>query len=211
MDEIMNSRSQSQEVFERVWARVMGSAAPRETAAAAPASEPQPEPVSQPAPQAQPVMAPQRPAPPPQRPQPAPPQPQPKPQPKPCCLRQQVMDSLEQWHLARLLLRRAGKQSRQVSNLAAQLHQQAKQLSAAYFLQSGVRYWPVAQLTPPRMTTYVGGLRQLYQRGQALTEEFQKCRTKGGSPDLVELYGQLAQEGVKRAAVLRRLLEQTGM
>lgn len=207
MDEIMNSRSQSQEVFERVWARVMGSAAPRETAAAAPAPEPQPEPVSQPAPQAQPVMAPQRPTPPPPRPQPAPP----RPQPKPCCLRQQVMDSLEQWHLARLLLRRAGKQSRQVSNLAAQLHQQAKQLSAAYFLQSGVRYWPVAQLTPPRMTTYVGGLRQLYQRGQALTEEFQKCRTKGGSPDLVELYGQLAQEGVKRAAVLRRLLEQTGM
>lgn len=207
MDEIMNSRAQSQEVFERVWARVMGSAAPKETAAAAPAPQPQPEPVSQPAPQAQPVLAPQRPVSPPPRPQPAPP----RPQPKPCCLRQQVMDSLEQWHLARLLIRRAGKQSRQVSNLAAQLHQQAKQLSAAYFLQSGVRYWPVAQLTPPRMTTYVGGLRQLYQRGQALTEEFQKCRSKGGSPDLVELYTQLAQEGVKRAAVLRRLLEQTGM
>ena len=32
MDEIMNSRSQSQEVFERVWARVMGSAAPQTAA-----------------------------------------------------------------------------------------------------------------------------------------------------------------------------------
>ena len=53
MDEIMNSRSQSQEVFERVWARVMGSAAPQT------AAQPQPEPVSQPAPEAQPVMSPQ--------------------------------------------------------------------------------------------------------------------------------------------------------
>ena len=187
MDEIMNSRSQSQEVFERVWARVMGSAAPQT------AAQPQPEPVSQPAPE----------------PHPAPPRPQP--QPKTCCLRQQVLDSLEQWQLARLLSRRAGKQSRQMSNVAAQLHQQAKQLSAAYFLQSGVRYWPVAQLTAPRMTTYVGGLRQLYQRNQALTQEFQTCRSKAGSPDLAQLYGQLAQEGVKRAALLRQLLEQTGM
>ena len=134
MDEIMNSRSQSQEVFERVWARVMGSAAPQT------AAQPQPEPVSQPAPEAQPVMAPQTMAAPPQRPHPAPPRPQP--QPKTCCLRQQVLDSLEQWQLARLLSRWAGKQSRQMSNVAAQLHQQAKQLSAAYFLQSGVRYWP---------------------------------------------------------------------
>lgn len=203
MDEIMNSRSQSQEVFERVWARVMGSAAPQT------AAQPQPEPVSQPAPEAQPVMAPQAMAAPPQRPHPAPPRPQP--QPKTCCLRQQVLDSLEQWQLARLLSRRAGKQSRQMSNVAAQLHQQAKQLSAAYFLQSGVRYWPVAQLTAPRMTTYVGGLRQLYQRNQALTQEFQTCRSKAGSPDLAQLYGQLAQDGVKRAALLRQLLEQTGM
>ena len=73
------------------------------------------------------------------------------------------------------------------------------------------RYWPVAQLTAPRMTTYVGGLRQLYQRNQALTQEFQTCRSKAGSPDLAQLYGQLAQEGVKRAALLRQLLEQTGM
>ena len=192
MDEIMNSRSQSQEVFERVWARVMGSAAPQT------AAQPQPEPA--PARKGNGKSA---------RPHPAPPRPQP--QPKTCCLRQQVLDSLEQWQLARLLSRRAGKQSRQMSNVAAQLHQQAKQLSAAYFLQSGVRYWPVAQLTAPRMTTYVGGLRQLYQRNQALTQEFQTCRSKAGSPDLMQLYGQLAQEGVKRAALLRQLLEQTGM
>ena len=198
MDEIMNSRSQSQEVFERVWARVMGSATPQT------AAQPQPEPVSQPAPEAQPVMAAA-----PQRPHPA--HPRPQPQPKTCCLRQQVLDSLEQWQLARLLSRRAGKQSRQMSNVAAQLHQQAKQLSAAYFLQSGVRYWPVAQLTAPRITTYVVGLRHLYQRNQALTQEFQTCRAKAGSPDLMQLYGQLAQEGVKRAALLRQLLEQTGM
>lgn len=203
MDEIMNSRSESQEVFERVWARVMGSAAPQT------AAQPQPEPVSQPAPEAQPVMSPQTMAAPPQRPHPAPPRPQP--QPKTCCLRQQVLSSLEQWQLARLLSRRAGKQSRQMSNVAAQLHQQAKQLSTAYFLQSGVRYWPVAQLTRPRMTTYVGGLRQLYQRGQALTEEFHSCRSHAATQDLAQLYAQLAQAGAKRCAQLRQLLEQTHM
>ena len=115
--------------------------------------------------------------------------------------------SLEQWQMARLLARRAGTQSRQMSNIAAQLHQQAKQLSTAYFLQSGVRYWPVAQLTRPRMTTYVGGLRQLYQRGQALTEEFHSCRSHAATQDLAQLYAQLAQAGAKRCAQLRQLLD----
>lgn len=216
MDEIMNSRSDSQEVFQRVWARVMGAApeaqqtatAPAPTQAAVSVAAPEPAPVAAPsALQAQPVMAPARPAPP--RPQPGP-QPTP-PKPQPCCLRQQVLDSLEQWQMARLLARRAGKQSRQMSNIAAQLHQQAKQLSTAYFLQSGIRYWPVAQLTQPRMTTYVGGLRQLYQRCQALTEEFQKCRSHAATQDLAQLYVQLAQAGAKRCTQLRQLLEQTHM
>ena len=215
MDEIMNSRSDSRGVRQRVWARVMGSAAAAQQTAAAPeaapaavsAAAPEPAPVTAPAPQAQPVMAPARPAP--HRPQPGP-QPTP-PKPQPCCLRQQVLSSLEQWQMARLLARRAGKQSRQMSNIAAQLHQQAKQLSTAYFLQSGVRYWPVAQLTRPRMTTYVGGLRQLYQRGQALTEEFHSCRSHAATQDLAQLYAQLAQAGAKRCAQLRQLLEQTHM
>lgn len=204
MDEIMNSTTPSQEVFQQVWARVMGSAAPEVPASApAPAPQPAPEPapVSTPDPQAQPVMAPARPGP--YRPQPTPPKPQ------PCCLRQQVLSSLEQWQMARLLARRAGNQARQMTNIAAQLHQQAKQLSTAYFIQSGVRYWPVAQLTQPRMATYVGGLRHLYQRVQALTQEFHTCRTKADTKDLAQLYGQLAQAGEKRCALLRSLLEQT--
>ncbi len=208
MDEIMNSRSDSQEVFQRVWARVMGTAAatqqtadaPQPAPVAAPAPVPEAAPVTVPADQVQPVMAPAR---------PGPHRPQPKPQ--PCCLRQQVLDSLEQWQMARLLVRRAGNQARQMTAIAAQLHQQAKQLSTAYFLQSGVRYWPVAQLTQPRMTTYVGGLRQLYQRGHQLTQEFQTCRTKGVSSDVAQLYAQLAQAGEKRCALLRSLLEQTHM
>ena len=215
MDEIMNSRSDGQEVFQRVWARVMGAAPAAQQTAAAPeaapaavsAAAPEPAPVTAPAPQAQPVMAPPRPAP--HRPQPGP-QPTP-PKPQPCCLRQQVLESLEQWQMARLLVRRAGNQARQMTAIAAQLHQQAKQLSTAYFLQSGVRYWPVAQLTQPRMTTYVGGLRQLYQRGHQLTQEFQTCRTKGVNSDVAQLYTQLAQAGEKRCALLRSLLEQTHM
>lgn len=207
MDEIMNSTTPSQEVFQRVWQRVMGSAAAPQQASA-----PQPEPVSKPAPpsapdpapEAQPVMAPQRPG-------PQHPRPNPQPQPQPCCLRQQVLSSLEQWQMARLLARRAGGQTRQMTAIAAQLHQQAKQLSTAYFLQSGVRYWPVAQLTQPRMTTYVGGLRQLYQRCQGLTQEFHTCRAKAPTQDLVQLYGQLEQAGTKRCAQMRALLEQTHM
>lgn len=206
MDEIMNSTTPSQEVFQRVWARVMGSAA-TEVQASAPAPVPQPAveptPVSAPTPEAQPVMAPARPGP--HRPQPTPPKPQ------PCCLRQQVLSSLEQWQMARLLARRAGQQARQMTNVAAQLHQQAKQLSTAYFIQSGVRYWPVAQLTQPRMATYAGGLRQLYQRCQALTQEFHTCRAKADTQDLAQLYGQLAQAGGKRCTLLRTLLEQTHM
>ena len=205
MDEIMNSTTPSQEVFQRVWQRVMGSAAmPGQASAPQPEPAAQPAPVSAPAPapEAQSVMAPQRPG-------PHQPRPNPQPQPQPCCLRQQVLSSLEQWQMARLLARRAGSQTRQMTAIAAQLHQQAKQLSTAYFLQSGVRYWPVAQLTQPRMTTYVGGLRQLYQRCQALTQEFHTCRTKAPTQDLAQLYGQLEQAGTKRCAQMRALLEQT--
>lgn len=218
MDEIMNSTTPSQEVFQRVWQRVMGSAAVAQEASApqtepvaqpAPPSAPAPVPEAQPAPpsaptsasEAQPVMAPQRP----HHPRPTPPQPQ------PCCLRQQVLSSLEQWQMARLLARRAGGQARQMTAIAAQLHQQAKQLSTAYFLQSGVRYWPVAQLTQPRMTTYVGGLRQLYQRCQGLTQEFHTCHIKAATQDLAQLYSQLEQAGTKRCAQMRALLEQTHM
>lgn len=201
MDEIMNSTTPSQEVFQRVWQRVMGS---EQTSAPQSEPAPQPAPVSAPAPapEAQPVMAPHR---------PGPQHPRPTPQPQPCCLRQQVLSSLEQWQMARLLARRAGGQTRQMTAIAAQLHQQAKQLSTAYFLQSGVRYWPVAQLTHPRMTTYVGGLRQLYQRCQALTQEFHTCRAKAPTQDLAQLYGQLEQGGTKRCAQMRALLEQTHM
>ena len=203
MDEIMNSPANSQEVFQRVWERVMGTAAsaqpadvvPQATVTAAPL--PQASQTAAPPPQAQPVMASSRPA------------PRPQPQPQPCQLRQQVLSSLEQWQMARLLARRWGAQARQVNAIAAQLHQQAKQLSAAYFLQSGVRYWPVAQLTHPRMTTYVGALRQLYQRCQALTQELHTCRGKAPTQDVAQLYAQLTQAGERRCIQLRGLLEQT--
>ena len=104
-----------------------------------------------------------------------------------------------------------GSGGRMLSALAAEKRRRAKRLSTAYFLISGVRYWPVAQLTRPRMTTYVGGLRQLYQRGQALTEEFHSCRSHAATQDLAQLYAQLAQAGAKRCAQLRQLLEQTHM
>lgn len=190
MDELIMSSPEGQEVFQRVWQRVMGSRSQPDT----------PD-------QAAPVMAPA---------DVSPPAPQPCFQAAPPCpvlsspLRQQVADSLEGWQFCRLLARRMGQRGRPLSLMAGELHRQARQLSASYFLLTGVRYWPVEALTAPAIPSWPAALRTRYHQEEQQGRAFRTAAQHEEDTALAELYQTLAQESAQRCRRLRQLLEGSG-
>ena len=65
-------------------------------------------------------------------------------------LQEDILTALEGWQLYRHLARKVtGTSSRALSALASEKHRQARRLAAAYFLISGVRYWPTVRLEVP--------------------------------------------------------------
>ena len=82
-------------------------------------------------------------------------------------LRRQVMEALEGWQFYRYLARRArAGDARVLNSLAGELHRQARKLSAAYFLLTGLRYWPSELLTAPAIPSYWGALRARHHAEQ---------------------------------------------
>ena len=65
-------------------------------------------------------------------------------------LRRQVMEALQGWQFYRYLARRArAGDARVLNGMAGELHRMARKLSAAYFLLTGLRYWPSELLSAP--------------------------------------------------------------
>jgi len=211
---------------------------PSELSAPAPESPPpepmpQPEPIPQPEPMPQPEpIPPAEDAPAPEPPAAEPPQevePSPLPQPEAPCrdgdlpqpweeppaddrtarLRSQVMEALEGWQLYRHLARRArGAEARVLNTLAGELHRCARKLSAAYFLVTGLRYWPSELLSAPAIPSYWGALRRRHQLEQQQETAYRMAADDWDAPDMLELYGELAEGCQRRCRQLRALLEQ---
>ena len=124
-------------------------------------------------------------------------------------LRQQVMEALEGWQFYRHLARRTrGSDARVLNNMAGEMHRQARKLSAAYFLLTGLRYWPSELLTTPAIQSYWGALRQRHQAEQRQEMAFRIAADDWDDPDLQELYGELIEACQNRCRQLRALLEQ---
>lgn len=124
-------------------------------------------------------------------------------------LRHQVMEALEGWQFYRHLARRArGSDARVLNNLAGELHRQARKLSAAYFLLTGLRYWPSELLTTPAIASYWGALRQRHQAEQRQETAFRIAADDWDDPALLELYTELIDACQRRCRQLRTLLEQ---
>jgi hypothetical protein len=122
-------------------------------------------------------------------------------------LRGQVLASLEGWQAYRRLAQRAGGAAAQVLNhLAGEQHRQARRLSAAYFLLTGLRYWPGGQLAPPATPSYWGALRARHQAERQ--QELSFAPVQGMDAALTQLYQELAQGCQARQRQLRALLEQ---
>ena len=124
-------------------------------------------------------------------------------------LRRHVMDALEGWQFYRHLARRArGTDARALNSLAGELHRHARKLSAAYFLLTGLRYWPTELLGAPAIPSYWGALRGRHQAEQRQETAFRLAADDWEDPDMLEMYGELADACQQRCRRLRALLEQ---
>ena len=125
-------------------------------------------------------------------------------------LRRQVMEALEGWQFYRHLARRArGTDARALNSLAGELHSHARKLSAAYFLLTGLRYWPTEMLGAPAIPSYWGALRTRHQAEQRQETAFRLAADDWEDPDMLEMYGELADACQQRCRRLRALLEQS--
>ncbi len=125
-------------------------------------------------------------------------------------LRQQIMDALEGWQFYRHMARRTrGTSSRTLTGLAADHHRHARRLSAAYFLLTGLRYWPSEQLATPTIPSFWGALRQRHQMEQQMELSYTIAAEESADPTLPELYQELAAGCRDHCRQLRALLEQS--
>lgn len=124
-------------------------------------------------------------------------------------LRRHVMDALEGWQFYRYLARRArGTDARMLNGMAAEQHKEARKLSAAYFLLTGLRYWPSELLGTPAIPSYWGALRTRHQAEQRQENAYRMASDDWEDPDLLALYAALIEGCQRRNHQLRNLLEQ---
>ena len=127
-------------------------------------------------------------------------------------LRRHVMDALEGWHFYRhLATRTRGTDARTLNSMAAELHKEARKLSAAYFLLTGLRYWPTELLGTPAIPSYWGALRTRHQAEQRQENAYRMAADDWEDPDLLALYQELIEGSQGRSRQLRGLLEQGGI
>ena len=124
-------------------------------------------------------------------------------------LRRQVMEALEGWQFYRYLARKARPgDARVLNSMAGEMHRIARKLSAAYFLLTGLRYWPSELLSAPAIPSYWGALRARHQAEQRQEMAFRMSADDWDDPDMRELYESLIEDGQRRSRQLRNLLEQ---
>lgn len=124
-------------------------------------------------------------------------------------LQRQTVDALEAWQLYRCLSRRsAGRGGRMLSTMAAEEYHAARRLAAAYFLISGVRYWPAAGLSAPRVDSYFGAIRRAYQSEQRREQAYLLSAGDTRDEALQELFQDLSVQSGTHSQLLRSLLEQ---
>ena len=102
---------------------------------------------------------------------------------------------------------RARQGNSQLTDLQNRKLHQAKRLSAAYFLLSGVRYWPqeVTAVNPPE--PLFPALRERFLAEGRRAGELEELAGKATDADLKELYTSLAQETREMTRTIRAIVE----
>lgn len=105
------------------------------------------------------------------------------------------------------LTRRSRRARMELHELAGRKTRQAKRLSAAYFLMTGVRYWPreTTPVNPPE--SFFPVLRQQFLAEGRQAGELRRDAQRVEDPWLRELYLSLAEEGDEVVYTLRLIVE----
>ena len=120
-----------------------------------------------------------------------------------------IEGELADWKLYQALARRAGGSgSRTLSTIAADERRHAKRLSTAYFLISGVRYWPMERAAAAPLPTLAGTLRQRFGEEQRGAAAYLAAAEETADPCLRDLYLELAGEEDAHAWLILGILEQ---
>ncbi len=119
-----------------------------------------------------------------------------------------IRGALKGWRSYQALARRAGGgPGRVLAALGAEEKRRAKELSAACFLISGVRFWPDSEKAAVS-GSYLGALRKLFRREQETVAACLAGAEAAADPCLQELFVRHAKEAWARGCRLRSLVEQ---
>ncbi len=123
-------------------------------------------------------------------------------------LQEFISGELADWRMYHALARRAGAfAARTLSGIAAEELRHARRLSAAYFLISGLRFFP-ERMPVPAVESYLGALRQRFvaeQRGEAA---YLAAAAETADRCLYDLYLELAEDEAEHRQLVRGILEQ---
>ncbi len=118
-----------------------------------------------------------------------------------------ILTMLTDASVYRDLARRTRRSVAAVTGLGRLKTAQARRLGAAYFLMTGVRYWPAGAtpVNPPE--GFFPALRERFLAEGRLAGTLEALAAQGHSPDLRELYRDLAQETRELTRTIRRIVE----
>lgn len=122
-------------------------------------------------------------------------------------LQELVRTMLADASVYRDLARRTRRSVAAINGLAGQKAAQARRLGAAYFLLTGVRYWPIAvtPVNPPE--GFFPALRERFLAEGRLAGELNALAAQAADPDLRALYQALAQETGELQRAIRMIVE----
>ncbi len=122
-------------------------------------------------------------------------------------LQELVLTMLTDASVYRDLSRRTRRSVAAVTGLGRLKTAQARRLGAAYFLMTGVRYWPagVTPVNPPE--GFFPALRERFLSEGRLAGTLETLAAQAHDPDLRELYRDLARETGELTRTIRRIVE----
>ncbi len=122
-------------------------------------------------------------------------------------LQELVLTMLTDASVYRDLARRTRRSVAAVTGLGRLKTAQARRLGAAYFLMTGVRYWPAGAtpVNPPE--GFFPALRERFLAEGRLAGTLEALSAQTPDPDLRELYQDLARETRELTRTIRRIVE----
>lgn len=126
-------------------------------------------------------------------------------------LPRQIHTALESARLYQALARRSAGSSngRALSGLSAGQYRAARRLAAAYFLITGIAFWPREGLELPQLSSYFGTIRTCYQQEERRAQAYLLEADSTGDEALAALYLDLAGQSRGHCQTLRAILEQS--